>query len=153
MDYPASFNRPFAKPAGPFEIRTVAPSDFITSAGLQGRYLMPSRDLLTNDIEVQVVGACLDGMVLLGSCDKTTPGQIMAAGRLNIPSLVVTCGYQLGGLCGEKSVDIEDLYKAIGALTARTQCINRHSLSAHVLGNWYAMMNRDAVRTNHDLAD
>src|SRR5574337_433186 len=41
----------------PFEIRTVAPSDFITSAGRQARYLMPSRDLLVNDVEVQVEGA------------------------------------------------------------------------------------------------
>src|ERR1043166_1440875 len=80
----------------PFEIRTVAPSDFITSAGLQGRYLMPSRDLLVNDVEVQVEGAELDGMGLLRSCDKTTPGQFMAAGRLNVPAIVVTCGYQLG---------------------------------------------------------
>ncbi len=36
----------------PFEIRTVAPSDFVTSAGRKGRYLMPSRDLLVNDVEV-----------------------------------------------------------------------------------------------------
>ena len=61
----------------PFEIRTVAPSDFVTSAGRKGRYLMPTRDLLVNDVEVQVEGAELDGMVLLAS-DKTTPGQIMA---------------------------------------------------------------------------
>ena len=50
----------------PFEIRTVAPSDFVTSAGKQGRYLMPSRDLLVNDVEVQVEGAELDAMVPLG---------------------------------------------------------------------------------------
>lgn len=98
----------------PFEIRTVAPSDFVTSAGRKARYLMPSRDLLVNDVEVQVEGAELDAMILLGSCDKTTPGQIMAAGRLNIPSLVLACGYQLGGHCGTKSVDIEDLYNGVG---------------------------------------
>jgi dihydroxy-acid dehydratase len=92
----------------------VAPSDFVTSAGRKARYLMPSRDLLVNDVEVQVEGAELDGMVLLASCDKTTPGQLMAAGRLDIPSLIVTCGYQLGGLCGKKHVDIEDLYNGVG---------------------------------------
>ncbi|HSV78407.1 MAG TPA: dihydroxy-acid dehydratase, partial [Ramlibacter sp.] len=63
-----------------FEVRTAAPSDFITSAGRQGRYILPSRDLVTSDIEVQVDGALLDGMVCLASCDKTTPGQMMAAG-------------------------------------------------------------------------
>ncbi|UDQ87484.1 dihydroxy-acid dehydratase [Xanthobacter autotrophicus] len=102
----------------PFEIRTVAPSDFVTSAGRQARYLMPSRDLLVNDIEVQVEGAELDGMVLLASCDKTTPGQLMAAARLNVPSVVLPCGYQLGGLCAGKEVDIEEVYKSVGSLKA-----------------------------------
>jgi len=102
----------------PFEIRTTAPSDFVTSAGKSGRYLMPSRDLLANDIEAQVEGAVLDGMVLLASCDKTTPGQLMAAARLNIPSLVLACGYQLGGDWRDGSVDIEDVYKSVGSVKA-----------------------------------
>lgn len=102
----------------PFEIRTVAPSDFVTSAGKQGRYLMPSRDLLVNDIEVQVEGAQLDGMILLASCDKTTPAQLMAAGRLNVPAIVVACGYQLGADCGGRHVDIEEVYKGVGAVKA-----------------------------------
>src|SRR3989337_2004891 len=76
----------------PFEIRTAAPSDFITNAGHRGGYILPTRDLIVNDIEVAVEGALLDGMICLASCDKTTPGQIMAAGRVNIPSI--------GGLCG-----------------------------------------------------
>lgn len=98
----------------PFEIRTAAPSDFITSAGLKGRYLLSARDLMVNDIEVMVEGACLDGMVLLSSCDKTTPAHLMAAVRLNVPSIVVPCGYQLGGQCGGRQVDIEEVYKAVG---------------------------------------
>lgn len=99
-----------------FEIRTAAPSDFVTSAGKKARYLLPSRDLIVNDIEVMVEGACLDGMVLLSSCDKTTPAHLMAAGRLNIPSIVVPCGYQLGGECGGREVDIEEVYKAVGTV-------------------------------------
>src|SRR5215469_1663145 len=100
----------------PFEIRTAAPSDFITSAGKKARYLLPSRDLIVNDIEVMVEGACLDGMVLLSSCDKTTPAHLMAAARLNIPSILVPCGYQLGGDCGGREVDIEEVYKAVGTI-------------------------------------
>ena len=102
----------------PFEVRTAAPSDFITSAGRQGRYLMPTRDLIVNDIEVQIEGAELDGMLLLSSCDKTTPAHLMAAGRLDIPSLVLACGYQLGRQCGEHHVDIEEVYKAVGTVKA-----------------------------------
>jgi dihydroxy-acid dehydratase len=103
----------------PFEIRTVAPSDFVTSAGKEARYLMPSRNLLVNDIEVIVEGAQLDGMICLASCDKTTPAQLMAAGRLDLPTLMFVCGYQLGGRCGGAGVvDIEDVYESIGAFSA-----------------------------------
>src|SRR5699024_8398302 len=53
-----------------FEIRTVAPTDFVMTAGGAGGYVLSSRDLLANDIEVAVEGAQLDGMVCLASCDK-----------------------------------------------------------------------------------
>jgi dihydroxy-acid dehydratase len=103
----------------PFEIRTIAPSDFVTGAGREGRYLLPSRDLLVNDIEVVVEGAQLDGMICLASCDKTAPAQLMAAGRLDVPTVIMVCGYQLGGRCGAAGVvDIEDVYESIGALSA-----------------------------------
>ncbi|MBK7659229.1 MAG: dihydroxy-acid dehydratase [Betaproteobacteria bacterium] len=101
-----------------FEVRTAAPSDFITSAGRQGRYILPSRDLLVNDIEVQVEGAMLDGMVCLASCDKTAPGQLMAAARLDIPSLVVACGYQPHGRLDGRDVDIEEVYESVGKVGA-----------------------------------
>lgn len=97
-----------------FEIRTAAPSDFITSAGREGRYILPSRDLIVNDIEVQVEGALLDGMVCLASCDKTAPAQMMAAARLNIPSIIVPCGYQGSGEYAGRAVDIEDVFESVG---------------------------------------
>ena len=94
----------------PFEVRTAAPSDFITSVGRGGAYILPSRDLIANDIEVQVEGARLDGMLCLASCDKTTPGQMMAAGRLNIPTIVAICGYQQSGFYKGEHVDIEEVF-------------------------------------------
>lgn len=100
----------------PFEIKTTAPSDFITSAGRSGRYLMPSRDLLVNDIEVAVEGAVLDGMVCLSSCDKTAPAHLMAAARLNVPTLLVIGGYQSCGCIGDEPVDIEDVFESVGKL-------------------------------------
>ena len=102
----------------PFEIRTAAPSDFITSAGKRGAYILPTRDLIAADIEVQVEGALLDGMVCLASCDKTTPGQLMAAGRLNIPTIAVICGYQKAGRYKGQHTDIEDVFLKTGYLTS-----------------------------------
>jgi dihydroxy-acid dehydratase len=99
-----------------FEVRTAAPSDFITSAGHRGGYILSARDLIVNDIEVAVEGALLDGMLCLASCDKTAPGQLMAAGRLNIPTIVVACGYQPSGSYRGRHCDIEDVFLAAGHL-------------------------------------
>lgn len=97
-----------------FEVRTAAPSDFITSAGHRGGYILSARDLITSDIEVAVEGALLDGMLCLASCDKTGPGQLMAAGRLNIPTVIVACGYQPSGSYRGRHCDIEDVFLAAG---------------------------------------
>jgi dihydroxy-acid dehydratase len=97
-----------------FEVRTAAPSDFIHSAGHRGGYILSARDLITNDIEMQVEGALLDGMICLASCDKTAPGQLMAAARLNIPTIIVACGYQASGSYKGRHCDIEDVFLAAG---------------------------------------
>ena len=120
----------------PFEIRTAAPSDFITGAGARGAYMLGARDLVTNDIEVAVEGAQLDGMVLLTSCDKTVPGQLMAAARLNIPSIVVPCGYQASGEYKGHHCDIEEVF--IGAMHAVTGAMDIET----VIG-----MSREAIRS------
>lgn len=94
----------------PFEIRTAAPSDFIISPGCSGGYILPSRDLIVNDMEIAVQGALLDGMICLSSCDKTGPAHLMAAGRFNIPTILVVCGYQPSGEVEGRHVDIEDVF-------------------------------------------
>lgn len=119
----------------PFEIRTAAPSDFITGAGARGAYILSARDLIPNDIEVAVEGAQLDGMVCLASCDKTVPGQLMAAARLNIPALVVACGYQKSGEYQGKHVDIEDVFVA-----------SMHALTGNVSQEDLLGMSRNAIR-------
>ena len=121
--------------AVPFEIRTAAPSDFIFAAGGRGGYILSSRDLVTNDIEVAVEGAQLDGMVCLTSCDKTVPGQMMAAGRLNIPTLMVACGYQASGEYRGNHVDIEDVF--VGAM---------HAQMGHLPMDDLVGMSRQAIR-------
>jgi dihydroxy-acid dehydratase len=112
LDHVASEVKSAIRAAGaiPFEVRTTAPSDFVTSAGRGGAYILPARDLIANDIEAQVEGAQLDGMICLASCDKTVPGQLMAIGRLNIPSVVVICGYQASGEWKGEHVDIEEVF-------------------------------------------
>jgi dihydroxy-acid dehydratase len=97
----------------PIEIRTTAPSDFMFS-GHGGGYITGSRDLISFDIEAAIEGAELDGMICLASCDKTLPGQMMAATRLNIPTIIVAGGYQPAGNYKGKRFDIEDLFLQFG---------------------------------------
>lgn len=105
----------------PFEIRTAAPSDFVTGAGARGAYMLAARDLVTNDIEVAVEGAQLDGMICLTSCDKTVPGQLMAAARLNVPTIMVPCGYQASGEYKGQHMDIEEVFiHSMHAMTGNT---------------------------------
>ena len=122
--------------AVPFEIRTAAPSDFITGAGARGAYMLGARDLVTNDIEVAVEGAQLDGMVCLTSCDKTVPGQLMAAARLNIPTIVVPCGYQASGEFNGQHCDIEDVF--VGAMHVVTGAMDTETI---------VKMSRQAIRS------
>jgi dihydroxy-acid dehydratase len=114
----------------PFEVRTTAPSDFITGAAKGGAYMLAGRDLVTNDIEAQVEAALLDGMVCLTSCDKTPPGHLMAAARLDIPTLLVIGGYQASGKIGDDHVDIEDLFS--GGVGERLGKPGKHSIDAMV---------------------
>jgi dihydroxy-acid dehydratase len=118
----------------PFEVRTAAPADFITSAGRDGRYILPSRDLIANDIEVAVEGALLDAMVCLASCDKTAPGQLMAAARLDIPTIVVACGYQPCGRYQDEHVDIEEVFLAAGHVAGgRMSLCDLKGMSDHAI--------------------
>ena len=110
----------------PFEIRTAAPSDFIISAGAAGGYMLASRDLIVNDMEIAVEGAQLDGMICLSSCDKTPPAHLMAAGRFNIPTILVMCGYQPSGHFEGKHVDIEDVF--LGSVQAMFGKLSKDTL-------------------------
>ncbi|MGD9566782.1 MAG: dihydroxy-acid dehydratase [Sedimentibacter sp.] len=82
-----------------FEFNCVSVCDSVA----EGPYVLPSRDLLVNEIELLVEGNKMDAMVLIGTCDKVVPGLLMAAARLDLPAIMVTGGYmQTGILNGEK---------------------------------------------------
>jgi dihydroxy-acid dehydratase len=110
----------------PFEIRTAAPSDFIIGAGSAGGYILASRDLIVNDMEIAVEGAQLDGMICLSSCDKTPPAHLMAAGRFNIPTIIVIGGYHPSGQYKGKHVDIEDVF--LGSVQASYGRLSKDTL-------------------------
>ena len=83
------------------------------------RYSLPSRDLIADCVETVAEGHQLDGLVLLSNCDKITPGMLIAAIRLNIPTIIVTAGPMLDGesKC-EKLTMIKGSFEAVGKFRA-----------------------------------
>lgn len=79
------------------------------------RYSLPSRDLIADCIETVANAHQLDGLVLLSNCDKITPGMLIAAARINIPTIIVTAGPMLDGesKC-EKLTMIRGAFESVG---------------------------------------
>ena len=88
----------------PREMGTIAICDGLCQGHLGMRYPLPSRDLIADSIEMAVQAHCFDAMVLIASCDKIIPGMLMAAARINIPSIIVTGGPMLPGNVGGNSL-------------------------------------------------
>ncbi len=87
--------------------------------GLDGmRYSLPSRELIADSVEAMVEAHVADGWVGVTNCDKITPGMLMACGRLNIPSVILTGGPMMPGQYGDRRLDVISIFEAVGELTA-----------------------------------
>ena len=100
-----------------FEFGVIAVCDGVANGHVGMKYVLPSREVIANSIEIQALAHQLDGLVLLGSCDKIVPGMLMAAARLNIPAVLVNSGPMAGGIefDGRKS-DATTIDEAYGML-------------------------------------
>jgi dihydroxy-acid dehydratase len=102
----------------PLEFTTIAVSDGI-SMGTEGmRASLPSRELIADSVECVMHGERLDGMVTLAGCDKSLPGMLMAAARLNLPSVFLYGGTIMPGRYGDRDLTIQDVFEAVGACAA-----------------------------------
>ncbi|MEY3071890.1 MAG: Dihydroxy-acid dehydratase [Actinomycetota bacterium] len=99
----------------PLEFTTIAVSDGI-SMGHEGmRASLVSREVIADSVETVMHAERLDGMVTLAGCDKSLPGMVMAAVRLDVPSAFVYAGSILPGRVGDRDVTIQDVFEAVGA--------------------------------------
>ena len=103
----------------PMEFNTISVSDGV-SMGTEGmKSSLVSREVVADSIELVMRGHLLDGVVCLVGCDKTTPGAIMALGRLDVPGLVLYNGTIYPGVYkGERNATVVSVYEAIGAYRA-----------------------------------
>lgn len=103
----------------PVEFGVIAACDGIAQGHKGMHYILPTRDLIANDIEMMVEAHRLDGLVLIGSCDKIVPGMLMAAARLDLPTIMVVGGPMEGGcLFDNRPSDTTSITEALGMLKA-----------------------------------
>jgi dihydroxy-acid dehydratase len=100
----------------PLEFPSIAVCDGLATGHRGMKMPMPSRELIADSIELMIIAHAFDAMVLLSNCDKVTPGMLMAAGRLNIPALVITGGPMDSGCFRGKRVCYTDLIEAEGSV-------------------------------------
>lgn len=103
----------------PVEFHTIAICDAIA----QGRgmnYVLPSRELVAAEIELMVGAQAFDGLVLISSCDKSPAGMLMAAARINIPTIFLPAGPMLPGRFAGRDWVMSDIKEAMGELAVGT---------------------------------
>jgi len=98
----------------PIEFSTIGVCDGIAMNHEGMKYSLSSREIIADSIEIMAVAHPFDGLVLVPNCDKIVPGMLMAALRLNIPSIVVSGGPMLAGKFGEKEVDLISVFEGVG---------------------------------------
>ena len=107
------------------EFGTIAACDGVAQGHEGMHYILPSREIICDSVEIMAQAHRLDGLVLLASCDKIVPAMLMAAARLDIPCIVCVGGPMLGGIefDGRKS-DLTSISEALGMLKAGkiTEC-------------------------------
>ncbi|HHY74845.1 MAG TPA: dihydroxy-acid dehydratase [Bacillus bacterium] len=103
----------------PFEFNTIGVDDGIAMGHIGMRYSLPSRDIIADSVETVVAAHWFDGMVCIPNCDKITPGMMMAAMRLNIPTIFVSGGPMKAGVTSTgKKLSLTSVFEGVGAFQA-----------------------------------
>ena len=96
------------------EFGTIGVCDGLAMGHVGMKYSLPSRDLIADSVEIVAQAHGLDGLVLVASCDKIVPGMLMAAARLDIPSVLVAGGPMLAGTFNGRHVGLDAVFEAVG---------------------------------------
>jgi len=100
----------------PFEFNTIGVDDGIAMGHIGMRYSLPSREIIADSVETVVSAHWFDGMVCIPNCDKITPGMMMAALRINIPTLFVSGGPMKAGVTSDgKKISLSSVFEGVGA--------------------------------------
>ncbi len=116
--------RQAVKEAGgvPFEFNTIGICDGIAMGHVGMKYSLASRELIADCVETMLRAHCFDAMICIPNCDKIVPGMMMAAARVNIPTVFVSGGPMKAGVdpCDGKTIDLISVFEGVGKLSAGT---------------------------------
>jgi dihydroxy-acid dehydratase len=105
----------------PFEFNTIGVDDGIAMGHAGMRYSLPSRELIADCVETMVAAHCFDAMICIPNCDKIVPGMLMAAARLDIPTIFVSGGAMAAGTAPDgRKLDLASVFEGVGKFEAGT---------------------------------
>ena len=103
----------------PFEFNTIGVDDGIAMGHMGMKYSLPSRELIADCVETMIEAHRFDAMVCIPNCDKIVPGMLLAAMRVNIPTIFVSGGAMKAGLTPEgETIDLISVFEGVGAYSA-----------------------------------
>ena len=102
----------------PFEFNTIGVDDGIAMGHIGMRYSLASRELIADSVETVAEAHRLDGLMCITNCDKIVPGMLMAAVRLNIPTIFVSGGPMKAGIVNGQKVDLVSVFEGVGQVKA-----------------------------------
>src|SRR3990172_6911905 len=100
----------------PVEFPSIGVCDGIAMGHAGMKYSLASRELIADSVEVMAMAHPFDALVMVPNCDKIVPGMLMAALRLNIPTIFVSGGPMLAGNLEGKKVDLITVFEGVGAV-------------------------------------
>lgn len=104
----------------PLEFPTIGVCDGIAMNHPGMKYSLPSREIIADSIEIMAEAHAFDALVMVTNCDKIVPGMLMAAVRVNIPTVIVSGGPMLAGRHEDKDIDLITVFEAVGKVKTGT---------------------------------
>ena len=102
----------------PVEFSTIAVCDGIAMNHVGMKYSLASRELIADTVEIMAMAHALDALVFIPNCEKVVPGMLMAAARLDLPSIFVSGGPMMAGRLGGENVSLSTVFEAVGAVSS-----------------------------------
>ena len=102
----------------PILFPAIAVCDGIAMGHVGMKYSLVTRDLIADSTEAMAIAHQFDGLVMIPNCDKNVPGLLMAAARVNVPTIFVSGGPMLAGTYGGEEVSLSKMFEAVGAYKA-----------------------------------